>query len=431
MSSRPPREPRAAAWGATVQPQLDEERHRARRMLWAAAIATLAVGVVLVWALVSTPESGPEPLTVVAVALAFVTILYGIEVVAGTRRAGRLARIASSEDQQRRTLTADLEQLEAIDVVARRLAGAVTLPEAVESILAGARGLVPAVSGAVLLDAADDLQVSMTGAAHVTGAAAVSAGGHELAARALARGVALRGGHDAALEEHGAPSRLAVPLRASTEVVGVLVLERSTDSTGFSPWEQRVLERLAPHAALALVRTGHLDDQAVTPVAAASPTPPEDAGVAATVDLSEVVREVAGVLSSSRQGGRRIAILASSPAPTRCDRSALRLALEGVLRALDRSMPPDGAMAIEILSVGPDWEVAIAHAGEVLPARLLEEPSPDAPGGASVRELAEELGGAVTARERSGMAQLRFRVPAVGAPAAPQPRRSPETAVVS
>jgi hypothetical protein len=340
MSSRPPREPRAAAWGATVQPQLDEERHRARRMLWAAAIATLAVGVVLVWALVSTPESGPEPLTVVAVALAFVTILYGIEVVAGTRRAGRLARIASSEDQQRRTLTADLEQLEAIDVVARRLAGAVTLPEAVESILAGARGLVPAVSGAVLLDAADDLQVSMTGAAHVTGAAAVSAGGHELAARALARGVALRGGHDAALEEHGAPSRLAVPLRASTEVVGVLVLERSTDSTGFSPWEQRVLERLAPHAALALVRTGHLDDQAVTPVAAASPTPPEDAGVAATVDLSEVVREVAGVLSSSRQGGRRIAILASSPAPTRCDRSALRLCPGG---RVARSRPVDAA----------------------------------------------------------------------------------------
>jgi hypothetical protein len=428
MSSSPPRE--SAAWGAPVDSQLADELRRARRMRWVAVGAALVVGVVLLWALIGRPASGIDPLGVVAVVLATVTVLYGIEVVTGTRRAGRLARIASSEDQQRRSLAADVEQREAIDVVARRLAGVVTLPEAIQSILAGARGLVPAVAGAVLLDAADGLQVSMTGA-HVVDAAAVSAGGHELAARALARGVALRGGHDAALEEHGAPSRLAVPLRASAEVVGVLVLERSTDSTPFSPGELRVLERLAPHAALALARTAHLDGQVAAPATAASPMPPEDHGAAATVDLAQVVREVIGVLGSSPQGGRRVAVLAASPAPTRADRESLRRALEAVLRGLDLSIPTDGPLAIEVLPVGPDWEVAIAHAGEVLPARFLEEPPSDAPDGPSVQELAEEFGGAVTARERSGMAQLRFRVPGVGDPQAVQPAARRETSAVS
>jgi hypothetical protein len=428
MSSSPPRA--SAAWGATVDSQLAEELRRARRMRRVAVGAALVVGVVLLWVLIGAPVSGADPLAVVAVVLAVVTLLYGIEVVTGTRRVGRLARIASSEDQQRRTLAADVEQLEAIDVVARRLAGVVTLPEAIQGILVGARGLVPAVSGAVLLAAADDLQVSMTGA-HVVDAAAVSAGGHELAARALARGVALRGGHDAALEEHGAPSRLAVPLRASAEVVGVLVLERSTDNTPFSPGEQRVLERLAPHAALALVRTAHLDGQVVAPATAASPTPLDDDGVAATVDLSEVVHEVIGVLASSPEGGRRVAVLAASAAPTRADRESLRRALEGVLRGLDLSTPPDGPVAIEVLPVGPDWEVAIAHAGEALPARFLEEPPSGAPGEPSVRELAEAFGGAVTARERSGMAQLRFRVPGIGDPQAGQPTDRLKTSAVS
>ncbi len=410
MSSRPPRETGAAPWGTTSRSQVAEELRRARRWRRATVGALVAAGAVLLWSLVGAPGSGTDPLTVVAVVLGLVIVLCGIEAVTGTRRAGRLARIASSEDQQRRTLTADLEQLEAIDVTARRLAGATTLPEAVDSILAGARGLVPAVSGAVLLDAADDLQVSMTDA-RVSDGAAVSAAGHELAARALTRGAALRGGHDAALEEHGAPSRLAVPLRASAEVVGVLVLERATDNAAFTPEEQRVLERLAPHAALALVRTGHLDDRAAAYPAPAGPAPTGDAVVTpATVDLSEMVREVAGALGASR----RIAVLASSPAPTCVDPESLRQALEHVLRGIDRSIPSDGAVAIEVLPVDRDWEVAIAHAGEVLPAHVLAAPPSDAPDRPSVRDLAEGFGGAVTVRERSGMAQVRFRVPGVG-----------------
>lgn len=414
MSSRPPRQQDAVAWGFTLRSQVADELDRARRMRWIAAAATLAVGVVLVWALLGRPPFGADPLVVIAVVLGLVTVLYGIEVVLAGRRAGRLARLASSEDQQRRTLAADLEQMEAIDVAARRLAGAGTLSEAIESILSGARGLVPAVSGAVLLDAAEDLRVSMMGADVTDDAAAVSVAGQELAARALARGGALRGGHETALEEEGAPSRLAVPLRAGAEVVGVLVLERATDNAAFSAGEQRVLERLAPHAALALVRAGRLADRSAAHLAPASPTPPGSADVVpATVDLSVVVREVVAALGAGEQGGRRIAVLAASPALTRADGALLRRALANLLRGVDLSIPPDGAVAIEVLPVGPDWDVAIAHAGEVLPPQVLQEPPPGAPDEPSVQELVEELGGVVTVRERSGMAQIRFRVPGV------------------
>lgn len=412
MSSKPPREPGAVVRGATLRSQVVAELDRSRRMRWVAVGAALAVGVVLVWALVGTPPLGADPLTVVVIVLGVVTVLYGIEVALAARRAERLARVASWEDQQRRTLVGDLEQHEAIDVEARRLAGATTLPEAIECILAGARELVPAVSGAVLLAAADDLRVSVTGAESGDDAATVSAAGHGLAARALTRGVALRGGHETALDEEGAPSRLAVPLRAGAEVVGVLVLERATDNAAFSLGEQRLLERLAPHAALALGRTGHLDDRTVAHGPTTTPTPWQPEGVAATtVDLSEVVREVVDDLGAGRPAGRRIALLARSPAPTHADRVLLRRALEHVLRSVDRSSPPEGGVAIEVLAVGSDWEVVIAHAGEVLPAQLLEEPPFSAPADPSVEELAAALGGEVTLRHRSGMAQVRFRVP--------------------
>lgn len=441
--SRPPRQPGASAWGATLGALAVAELDRFRRLRWVALGAVVIVVAVLVWALVGAPGLGVSPLVVLAVVLAVVTVLFGIEVVAAGKRASRLVRAASSEEQQRRGLTADVEQLEAVDVAARRLAGVTTLSEAVECTLSGARGLVPAVSGAVLLAAADDLRLSMHGS-HVTDeAAAVSAAGEGLAARALARGVALRSGHDTALEQEGAPSRLAVPLRASAEVVGVLVLERATDNDAFSPAEQRLLERLAPHAALALVRAGHLDDRpattgasqlpaapaadvALTPAlspdaagasardAAGETAPVAPAGAAPPADVSEVVREVVADLGAGERSGRRIAVLASTPAPSHVDRAQLRRALEAVLQSLDRSLPPDGAVAIEVLPVGPDWEVAVAHAGEVLPRQVLEGPPPGAPGGRSLRELADELGGVVSARERSGMAQIRFRVPGVG-----------------
>ncbi|MFO7778202.1 MAG: GAF domain-containing protein [Nitriliruptoraceae bacterium] len=415
MSSRPPHGTGAAVPGATLRSPVVAELDRSRRMRWVAVGAALAVGVVLVWVLAGTPPLGADPLTVVAIVLGVVTALYGVEVALAARRADRLARLASSEDQQRRALAADLEHHEAIDVEARRLAAATTLPEAIESILAGARALVPAVTGAVLLAAADDLRVSMTGAHASDDAAAVSAAGHRLAARALARGVTLRGGHETALEEEGAPSRLAVPLRTGAEVVGVLVLERATDNEAFSLAEQRLLERLAPHAAAALGRTDRRDDRTLVHPPAESPTPsPAQDGRGTSVDLSEVVRETVAGLDAGVRADRRIALLARSPAPTPADRGLLHRTLEHLLRSIDLSIPPEGDVAIEVLPVGSDWEVVIAHAGQMLPPQLLEEPPSSPPADPSIQELAAAIGGAVTLRHRSGMAQVRFRVPGVG-----------------
>jgi|GEM_PF-2441692 len=442
MAPRPPQQRGAPAWGATLRTQIEAELDRSRRLRWGAVgVAAIVVGV-LVWALVAAPLGGATPLVVVAVVLTVVSVLYLVEVVMAVRRARRFAHLAASEEQQRRSLAADVEQLEAVDVAARRLAAVTTLPEAIECLLASARGLVPAVSGAVLLAAADDLRVAMMGRHASDEAAAVSTGGQELADRALARGAALRGGHDTALEEHGAPSRLAVPLRAGEEVVGVLVLERATDSDAFSPADQRALERLAPHAALALERTGHLVDRPAGNAASASPTGPVAEAASQSVpaaggpavgvpraDVSEVVREVLAAASGGRRAARRIAVLASTPAPTSVDPDVLRRAWEALVGSLDRSLPPDGALAVEVLPVGPDWEVAVVHGGEVLPEDVLEEPPPGAPYDPSVRELVERFGGAVTARARSGMAQVRLRVPGIGDLEAAQPteRRSPTT----
>ena len=417
MSSRTPPGPGAATTQGAMRSWTMEELDRARRMRWVAVGAALTAGVVLLLALIGAPVLGDDPLTVVAIVLGVIVVLYAIEVMSASRRAERLARVAASEDQQRRTLAADLEQLEAVDVEARRLAGATTLSEVVACILAGARGLVPAVSGAVLVAAADDLRVSMTGAHASDDAAAVSAAGHRLAARALARGVALRGGHETALEEEGAPSRLAVPLRAGAEVVGVLVLERATDNDAFSLAEQRLLERLAPHAASALGRSGHPDEGTGVHRSSSTMTaPPPEEGPATTVDLSEVVREVVAVMAAGWRAERRVALLARSRALTPVDRPLLRRLLEQVLRSIDLSIPPDGNVAIEVLPVGSDWEVVIAHAGEPVPAHLLEASPADAPGAPSVRELAEALGGEVALRDRSGMAQVRFRLPGVRGP---------------
>lgn len=401
----------------SVATPMARELARARRARWLGGGAAAMVVLVVLWAFGMRP-AGVELLGVAAMAMLAITVLYGLEVAFAEWRSHRLRRLAAAEQQRRRSLTEALARSDEVDVAARGLVDATTPTEAADRLLAAARRLVPSTGAAVLLGAAADLLVSLGGDGS-DDAATVSSGAEELAARVLARGTSQRRPRAIAASRHAAVDsgpRVAVPLRVGAEVVGAMVLERDAGDADFTPGQQRLLERLAPHGARALARTSGSGVDGVPVTGDGSSRQQVASGDGAgEVDLAALLHELAdGETGLGSRLDRRIVVLASAATVHHGDAVALRATLAALLRRVDAHAPDGSAIAVELLPDGREVEIVVAHGGGVLPERALDEAPVAGDEVVSVRRAVVRLGGTVSARERSGMAQVRVRLPVAG-----------------
>ena len=419
MSMTPSSERAGPRPGADAGPSLPFELARARRLRWLGVGLAAIVLLLVLWAFGMEPP-GVEVSTILLAGLLVIAALYGLEAVFAEYWSRRVLRLSAVQEQRRHDLSAEVARLDAVDLAARHLADAVTLNEVAQRLRSAAQQLVPDTQAAVLLRAADDLLVSVEGEdeddPEIGDAAA------ELASRALARGAALRASRGLGTDDRSSTHRLAVPLRSSAEVVGVLVLERGSSGPAFSHTDQRAIERLGPHGARALARALPGDERAGEPdpvggpgeAAAATPQP----GI---VDLAVLVPAIVDrAVAAHAERVRRVVVLAPTPAPIQTDPAAVAVALEEVLRCVHEHAPAQAAIAVEVLVCAQQAEIVIAHGGGVLPDAVLDEPRPDVPGAVAPRPAMAALGGTVSVRDRSGVPQVRVRLPAaVGGPEDP------------
>jgi len=414
MSITPPSERAGPRPGPDAGSPLSAEVARARRLRWLLLGLAALVLLGVLWALGTRP-AGVEPPTILLSGLLLIAVLYGLEVVLAEWWSRRLLRLSATQEQRRSDLSEEVARLDRVDLAARHLADAATLSEAADRLRSAAQQLAPARQVAVLLRAADDLLVSVEGEDDGNGSG-ISAAATALASRALARGAALRWSPGYGADIRSVAPRLAVPLRSSAEVIGVLVLERGADGSAFTHAQQRALERLAPHGGRALARavpaSGHGPAaEHLAPSGVIAPVTPR----LETVDLAVLVPAIVD-RSVAVQGerARRVVVLAPTPARIHADPAAVTSALEGLLRCVHEHAPAGSAIAVDVLACDQQTEIVIAHGGGVLPDELLDEPGSDAPDAAAPRATITALGGTVRVRDRSGVPQVRVRLPAVG-----------------
>ncbi|TVR20209.1 MAG: GAF domain-containing protein [Nitriliruptor sp.] len=394
---------------------LSVELARIRWLRWLGVGLAALVLLLVLWAIAVRP-AGVDRATILLVGLLVIAALYALDAVIAEWWSRRVLRVSAAQEQRRHDLAQEVSRLERVDLAARHLADADTLHEAAARLRAAAQQLVPARQITVLLRAADDLLVSVEGEDDGNGPE-IGAGAAALASRALARGAPLRWSQGGGADNRSIAPRLAVPLRSSAEVVGVLVLERGADGSAFTHTEQRALERLAPHAGRALARVVPDGDRAAAPD---QPGPPADAATdeisqPETVDLAVLVPAIAdGPVGADGQPVRRVVVLAPTPAAIHTDPLAVATVLEELLRCVHEHAPMDSAMAVEVLAFDQQAEIVIAHGGGVLPEALLSEPRSDEPGALALRPAIAALGGTVSVRDRSGVPQVRVRLPVFG-----------------
>jgi hypothetical protein len=413
MSTTSSRRPGHAAGPGPAAP-LAAELTRARRVRW--LLVGLAALVLLgaLWAFGVRPAGVDLP-TLLLGAAVLIAALYALDAAISEWRSRRLLRLSTVQEQRRHDLAEEVARLDRVDLAARHLADATTLEDAAGRLRSAARELAPARQVGVLLRAADDLLVSVEGPDDGS-SSSIGARSTDLASRALARGAALRGSQGDGAGPRNLAPRVAVPLRSGAEVVGVLVLERGADAAPFTPAEQRALERLAPHGGRALARA--VQAGAGSP-AAADPTASVNAAATAPepedVDLAVLVPAIADTaIDAEAERARRVVVLAPTAARIHADPVAVTTVLEGLLRLVHEHAPPEAAIAIEVLAFDEQAEVVIAHAGGVLPDELLDEPRDDVGEVPALRPAVTALGGTVSVRDRSGVPQVRVRLPVTG-----------------
>ena len=414
MSITPSSERAGPRPGAEAGSSLPVELARARRLRWLLLALAALVLLVVMW-VVGTRPAGVELPTILLSGLLLIAALYGLEVVLAEWWSRRVLRLSAAQEQRRHDLSAELARLDGVELAARRLADAHTLSEAADRLRSAAQQLAPARQVAVLLRAADDLLVSVPGQDDADGPG-IGAGATALASRALARGAASRWSPGYGGGNGSVAPRLAVPLRSSAEVIGVLVLERGADGSPFTHAEQRALERLAPHGGRALARAVPASGQGSTPEPLA---PSEAVGPATTqfetVDLAVLVPAIVDrSVAAHGERARRVVVLAPTPTPVHTDPVAVAWALEEVLRCVHAHAPAQAAIAVDVLACEQQAEIVIAHGGGVLPDAVLDEPRSDVPAAVAPRPAIAALGGTVSVRDRSGVPQVRVRLPAPG-----------------
>ncbi len=413
MSNSPPSDRPAPSAGSGVISPLAVELTRARRLRWLLVGLAVLVLIAALWAFGVRPAGVDLPAVLLG-GLILIAALYGLDAAVAEWRSRRLLRLSTVQEQRRRDLAEEVARLDRVDLAARHLLHATTLPETAERLRFAARELVPARKVGVLLRAADDLLVSVEGEDLGTGAG-LGAGAMDLASRALVRGAALRWSQDHGTDPRSLAPRLAVPLRDGAEVVGVLVLERGADASPFAAAEQRALERLSPHAGRALTRAVTAGDHSPAADRPAAPLEATPATPLEVVDLAALVPAVVdGVMAAEGGAARRIVVLAPTPARIRTDPTALAAALQGLLHRVHAHAPAASAIAVDVLICQQQAEVVIAHGGGVLSDDLLDEPGDDAPDAPAPRPAIAALGGSVSVRDRSGVPQVRVRLPAAG-----------------
>ncbi len=414
MSITPSSERAGPGPGADAGSPLSVELARARWLRWLGVGLAALVLLLVLWALGLRPAGVDRP-TILLVGLLVIAALYGLQAVVAEWWSRRLLRLSAAQEQRRHDLAQEVSRLERVDLAARHLADAHTLSEAADRLRSAAQRLVPSSHSAVLLRAADDLLLAVEGEDDGSWPG-IGGGAADVASRALARGAPLRWSQGGGADNLSIAPRLAVPLRNSAQVVGVLVLGRGPGSPSFTHAEQRALERLAPHGGRALARAVPDGDQTTAPdpfgppADAAAEMPPLE-----TVDLAVLVPAIAdGPIGADGEPARRVVVLAPTPTPIHTDQVAVASALEELLRCVHEHAPTAAAMAIEVLAFDHQAEIVIAHGGGVLPDELLDEPRSDAPGALALRPAFAALGGTVSVRDRSGVPQVRVRLPTSG-----------------